>query len=139
VAIDDCSRVAFVQNLPDEKGPACAAFLESAALFFASNGVAIEEVMTDNARNYTTSRVFQDALRTRSIKHLKTPRYHPQSNGKAERFNRTLLEEFACAQLFTSNDERTAALGPWVASYNADRNHTAIGGLTPLQRLRQQR
>jgi transposase InsO family protein len=135
VAIDDHSRVAFVRSLPDEKGPTCASFLADAAGFFADHGVVIEEVMTDNARNYTTSKVFQQALATIGANHLRTPRYHPQTNGKAERFNRTLLEEFAYTQLFTSNQERTKALGPWVDSYNADRPHTAIGGLTPLERL----
>jgi transposase InsO family protein len=135
VAIDDRSRVAFVRALGDEKGPTCAAFLSEAAGFFDAHGVAIKEVMTDNARNYITSRVFQEALASVGATHIRTPRYHPQSNGKAERFNRTLLEEFAYKELFTQNDQRTRALGPWVDSYNGSRPHTAIGGLTPLERL----
>ena len=135
VAIDDRSRVAFVRAFSDEKGPTCAAFLSEAARFFGAHGVAIKEVMTDNARNYTVSRVFQEALTRVGATHIRTPRYHPQSNGKAERFNRTLLEEFAYKELFTQNDQRIKALGPWVDSYNGSRPHTAIGGLTPLERL----
>ncbi len=135
VAVDDHSRVAFVRCLTDEKGPTCAQFIVDAASFFAEHGVRIERVMTDNARNYRTSKVFQDTLRTLGIAHRRTANYRPQTNGKAERFNRTLLEEFAYKELFTSNAARTAALGPWVDSYNVARPHTAINGLTPLQRL----
>jgi transposase InsO family protein len=138
VAIDDHSRVAFVRTLPDEQGPTCAQFVADAAAFFAGHGVAIERVMTDNAMNYRRSKVFKKRLEDLGIAHRRTASYRPQTNGKAERFNRTLLEEFAYKTLFTANDERLKALEPWVASYNADRPHTAIGGLTPLQRLRQQ-
>jgi len=139
VAVDDHSRVAFVQALTDERAPTCAQFVRDAAAYFASEGVAIERVMTDNARNYTPSTVFKKALVDLGISHRRTRLYRPQTNGKAERFNRTLLEEFAYKTLFTSNDQRMKALGPWLDSYNAERPHTAIGGLTPLQRLRQQR
>jgi transposase InsO family protein len=138
VAIDDHSRVAFVRALPDEQGPTCAQFVADAAAFFAGHGVAIERVMTDNAMNYRRSKVFKKRLEDLGIAHRRTASYRPQTNGKAERFNRTLLEEFAYKTLFTANDQRLKALEPWVASYNADRPHTAIGGLTPLQRLRQQ-
>jgi transposase InsO family protein len=139
VAVDDHSRVAFVQALADEKAPTCAQFLRDATAYFASEGVTIERVMTDNARNYTPSKVFKKVLAELGISHRRTRLYRPQTNGKAERFNRTLLEEFAYKTLFTSNAQRLEALGPWLASYNAARPHTAIGGLTPLQRLRQQR
>ena len=137
VAVDDHSRVAFVQAHPDEKGPTCAAFVADATAFFASHGVAVERVMTDNALSYRTSKVFLETLDRLGIAHRRTRNYRPQTNGKAERFNRTLLEEFAYKTLFLSNAERTAALAPWVASYNSERPHTAIGGLTPLQRIRQ--
>jgi transposase InsO family protein len=139
VAVDDHSRVAFVQALADEKAPTCAQFVRDATAYFASEGVSIERVMTDNARNYTPSKVFGAALVELGITHKRTRRYRPQTNGKAERFNRTILEEFAYKSLFTSNEQRLKALGPWLASYNDQRPHTAIGGLTPLQRLRQQR
>ena len=95
--------------------------------------------MTDNARNYIPSKVFKKALVDLGIGHRRTRLYRPQTNGKAERFNRTLLEEFAYKTLFTSNDQRLHALGPWLDSYNRSRPHTAIGGLAPLERLRQQR
>ena len=139
VAVDDNSRVAFVQVLADEKAPTCARFVRDATAYFASQGVTIERVMTDNARNYIPSKVFKKALIDLGIGHRHTRLFRPQTNGKAERFNRTLLEEFAYKTLFTSNDQRTQALGPWLDSYNGGRPHTAIGGLTPLQRLRQQR
>ena len=139
VAIDDNSRVAFVQALADEKGPTCAQFLRDATTWFASEDITIERVMTDNARNYRTSKIFQDTLADLGITHKRTRFRRPQTNGKAERFNRTLLEEFAYKTLFTSNEQRLDALDPWLGSYNSDRPHTAIGGLTPLQRLRQQR
>jgi transposase InsO family protein len=135
VAVDDHSRVAFVQARPDEKGPTCAAFISDAAAFFAGHGVTIERVMTDNAMNYRLSKAFKATLEELGIAHRRTANYRPQTNGKAERFNRTILEEFAYKKLFTSNEARLRELEPWVHSYNADRPHTAIGGLTPLQRL----
>ena len=94
--------------------------------------------MTDNAMNYRRSNAFKSVLNEFGVAHRRTANYRPQTNGKAERFNRTLLEEFAYKTLFTSNSDRLAALTPWVASYNLERPHTAIGGLTPLQRIRQQ-
>jgi transposase InsO family protein len=97
--------------------------------------VTIERVMTDNALNYRRSRDFKTTFDRLGIAHRRKASYRPQTNGKAERFNRTLLEEFAYKEPFTSNGARSAALGPWVEAYNADRPHTAIGGLTPLQRL----
>jgi transposase InsO family protein len=139
VAVDDHSRVAFVQALPDERGPTCARFLADAASFFASHGVSIERVMTDNAMNYRRSRDFRRVLEDIGAAHRRTAPYRPQTNGKAERFNRTLLEEFAYKTLFTTNAQRQTELPAWVDSYNAARPHTAIGGLTPLQRLSQQR
>jgi len=139
VAVDDHSRVAFVEVHGDEKAQTCAGFVRAACTFFTSERVVIERVMTDNARNYTPSHTFRWALDELGIAHPRTRLYRPQTNGKAERFNRTLLEEFAYKSLFTSNDQRSIALGPWLASYNGDRPHTAIGGLTPLKRSRQQR
>ena len=135
VAVDDHSRVAFVQSLPDEKGPTCAGFVADATDFFAEHGVRIKRVMTDNAMNYRRSKHFLSTLEQLGITHKRTRSYRPQTNGKAERFNRTLLEEFAYKDLFLSNEARSAALGPWVDSYNAQRPHTAIGGLTPIKRL----
>jgi len=111
VAIDDHSRVAFVRSLSDEKGPTCAQFVADAADFFAGYGVNIERVMTDNAMNYRRSKDFRATLESLGITHKRTRSYRPQTNGKAERFNRTLLEEFAYKELFLTNQARSAALG----------------------------
>ena len=94
-AVDDHSPVAFVQAFEDERAATCAQFVRDAAAFFASEGIAIERVMTDNAGNYTPSKVFASALEKLAIAHRRTKLYGPQTNGKAERFNRTLLDEFA--------------------------------------------
>jgi transposase InsO family protein len=139
VAVDDHSRVAFIQAHADEKGPTCATFLADALDFFSELGVTTKRVMTDNALNYRRSSDFQAVLAARDIVHKRTRPYRPQTNGKVERLNRTILEEFAYAEVFTSNDERRRKLQPWVDSYNQDRPHTALGGQTPMERLRQQR
>lgn len=135
VAIDDHSRVAFAQALPDEKGPTCAAFLTAAAGFFASHGITVREVMTDNAWNYRHSRDFQTALTVLGARHILTRPYSPWQNGKAERFNRTLQENWAYRHPFTSNQARTDALDPWLTEYNYTRPHTACGGQPPISRL----
>lgn len=135
VAIDDHSRLAFVRVLPDETGPSCAQFLLDAAEFFASHGIRIREVMTDNAMNYRLSRDFQAALTMLSAKHILTRPHSPWQNGKAERFNRTLQEGWAYRQPFVSNQDRIDALQPWVDHYNYTRPHTACGGLPPISRL----
>lgn len=135
VAVDDHSRLAFVQVLPDEKGPTCAAFLTEAAAFFASHGITIREVMTDNAMNYRHSRDFQAALAALGAKHVLTRPHSPWQNGKAERFNRTLQEGWAYRQPFTSNQDRTDTLSPWLNHYNYDRPHTACGGRPPISRV----
>jgi transposase InsO family protein len=133
VAIDDHSRVAFVEAHRDERGPTCAAFLEHVIEFFASHGVTIERVMTDNAKNYVTSRAFQAALGDR--RHVRTRPRRPQTNGKAERFNRTMLTEWGYARPYTSNDERLQALTDWLEDYNWHRPHSGIGNHPPATRL----
>ena len=135
VAVDDHSRLAFVRVLPDETGPTCAQFLLDAAEFFASHGIRIREVMTDNALNYRLSQDFQAALTVLGAKHILTRPHSPWQNGKAERFNRTLQEGWAYRQPFTSNRDRTDALQPWIDHYNYTRPHTACGGLPPISRL----
>ena len=134
-ALDDMSRVAYVAVYPDERGVTCARFLRDAGTWFARHGVRIERVMTDNAKNYTRSRAFADALDDLGARHLTTRPFRPQTNGKAERFNRTMLDEWAYARPFTTNDERLAALPPWLDHYNRHRPHTALGGLAPMQVL----
>jgi transposase InsO family protein len=129
------SRVAYAVIYPDERGTTCAAFLREAATFFARLGVRIERVMTDNAKNYTDSRAFAGALDEIGARHLTTRPFRPQTNGTSERFNRTLLDEWAYARMYPSNDERLLALGPWLEEYNHRRPHTTLGGKTPMQVL----
>ncbi|MBX9472127.1 IS481 family transposase [Microcella sp.] len=135
VAVDDHSRLAFAQILPDEKGATCAAFLTAAAAFFAQHGVAIRAVMTDNAKNYVISHAFQDTLRLLGARHVTTRPHCPWQNGKAERFNRTLQENWAYRHPFLTNQARHDALSPWLEHYNYARGHTACGGLPPISRV----
>jgi len=135
VAVDDHSRLGFARVLPDEKGATCAAFLVEAAEFFAGHGVTIREVMTDNALNYRRSRDFQKTLSILDAKHILTRPHSPWQNGKAERFNRTLQENWAYRHPFLSNRDRTQALEPWLNYYNYARAHTACGGQPPISRL----
>lgn len=134
VAIDDHSRVVYVEALDDEQGVTCAGFIERAIGWFATHRVTIERIMTDNARNYRTSRVFQQALTDAGIRHLLTRPYRPQTNGKAERFNQTLINEWAYNQPYESNQARLDSLNAWLHDYNWHRLHTAIG-TTPATRL----
>lgn len=131
-AIDDASRVAYVDVFPDERGATCARFLREAAAFFARHGVRIERVMTDNAKNYVTSRDFQATLVDLEARHKRTRPYRPQTNGKSERFNRTLLDEWAYARPYISNSERLLALPGFLETYNHHRPHTSLKGLTPM-------
>jgi transposase InsO family protein len=133
VAIDDHSRYAFVQTHPNERGDTCAQFLSDALTHFAALGIVVERVMTDNAKNYTLSKKFQAALGDR--RHVLTRPHRPQTNGKAERFNRTLLDEWAYARPYTSNDERLTALTTWLTDYNWHRPHSGIANHPPASRL----
>ena len=135
VAVDDHSRYVYVEVLPDERGTTCAGFLVRAATHFAGLGISIERVMTDQAKNYVRSREFAAALADVGARHLTTRPYRPQTNGKAERFNRTMLDEWAYAKLYRSNEARIAALARWVETYNRRRPHTALGGLPPISRV----
>ena len=134
-AVDDHSRLAFVEILDDEKGSTCAGFLTRAAAFFAAHGVQLRQVMSDNAMNYTRSDHFRDAIAALGLEHITIRPHCPWQNGKVERFNRTLAIEWAYRQIFTSNTARTQALAAWVEHYNTDRNHSAIGGRPPISRL----
>ena len=134
-AVDDMSRVAFAEAFADERGTTCAQFLRDAGAFFARLGVRIERVMTDNARNYTHSAAFAAALAELGARHKRTRFFNPEQNGKSERFNRTMLDEWAYARPYRSNAERLAAFGPFLDHYNHGRPHTALHGLTPMQVL----
>jgi transposase InsO family protein len=132
--VDDHSRLAYSEILPDEKGTTCAAFLARAAAYFAAHGIArIERVMTDNAWAYKYSLKGVCASLGARQKFIKP--HCPWQNGKVERLNRTLATEWAYRQVFTSNAERAAALAPWIEHYNTRRRHSALGGLPPISRL----
>ena len=137
VAVDDHSRLAFVEIHPDEKGPTCAGFLTRAAAFMASHGAPVQRVMTDNAFAYRLSKDFQAVLTALDAKHILIKPHHPWQNGKAERFNRTLQEGWAYRQPFTSNQARTQALQPWLNFYNNHRPHGSLGGKPPISRCNQ--
>ena len=136
--VDDHSRLAYSEILPDEKGPTCGAFITRAAAYFAGHGItAIERVITDNHFSYRRSNHVKAAIATLGATHKFIRPHCPWQNGKVERFNRTLASEWAYRQVFTSNDQRTAALAPWLEHYNTQRRHTALGGLPPISRLSQ--
>ena len=135
VAIDDCSRLAYTEILPDERGETCAGFLDRAVRWFAGCGVRIERVMTDNAFAYTNSRAFKDALVTIGARHITTRPYRPRTNGKAERFIQTALREWLYAKAYHSSQQRTADMPAWLHWYNHHRPHTALKAITPAKRL----
>jgi transposase InsO family protein len=131
VVIDDASRYAVVVPVRDETAASAVHGLEVAAAEFAAVGIRIERVLTDNGRAYVGS-VFGAAVAALGARHKRTRPYRPQTNGKAERFIRTLLTEWAYGRSYRSNGERAAALGPFVAFYNRQRPHTALGGRSPI-------
>jgi transposase InsO family protein len=133
--LDAYSRVAYTEVLGNEKGPTCAGFLIRAGQFFADLGVSIDEVMTDEALNYTRSKDFADALMHLRARHVTTGPFRPWINGKVERYHRTLNNEWAYFRLYTSNAARLRALPRFVHRYNHRRPHTSLGGLTPMQVL----
>jgi transposase InsO family protein len=134
-AVDDRSRVAFSQILADESAVTAAGFLVEAAAFFADHGVTIQRVLTDNAKAYAESVVFAETAAGLGIRLKRTRRYRPQTNGKVERFNKTLLDEWAYARLYRSNTERRRAFRRWLRFYNHRRPHTSLDGLTPMAAL----
>jgi len=135
VAVDDHSRVAYVEILPDETGETCAQFLHRAAVWFRDLGVIIRRVLTDNAWAYRRSAAWAAVCSALQIRRRFTKPGCPWTNGKAERLNRTLQTEWAYSKAWTSNADRAAALAPWVAHYNTERAHTSLGGRTPISRL----
>lgn len=134
VAVDDYSRVAYMELLADEKGPTTADFLTRAVGWFATRGVTIERLLTDNGGNYR-SHVFAAVASEHAIILKRTRPYRPQTNGKAEAFNKTLQREWAYARPYASESERRAALAPFLHDYNYHRTHTAIGNRPPVSRL----
>ena len=136
VAIDDHSRVAYSEILPDEKGATCAGFLYRAAKWFHDeHDVTIRRVLTDNAKNYLTSRDWITVCKALQIKRRYIKPHCPWTNGKAERFNQTLLTEWAYSRSWTYNHQRTRALDSFLRRYNTRRGHSALRGRPPVSRL----
>ncbi|WP_273944029.1 IS481 family transposase [Kutzneria chonburiensis] len=133
-AIDDHSRLAYTEILPDETKETAAAFWQRAQTFFHTNGITVKRVLTDNGSCYR-SRLWRDTLAAADITHKRTRPYRPQTNGKVERFNRTLLDEWAYARPYRSETERRQALPQWLHTYNHHRGHTALKGLPPASRV----
>jgi transposase InsO family protein len=134
VCIDDASRIAFSQILPDEKKQSAIAFLKAALAYYKSLGVAVTSVMTDNGACYK-SFAFRDACKALGLKHIRTRPYTPKTNGKAERFVQTSLREWAYAQAYPTSDHRAAELPRWLHRYNWHRPHGGINLQTPISRL----
>ena len=132
-AVDDCTRLAYSERLLDERKETAAAFWGRARAFFADAGITVTAVMTDNGACYR-SHVFADAL-GEGVKHRRTRPFRPQTNGKVERFNRTLAAEWAYARPYASEAEREAAYPDWLHHYNHHRPHTGLGGATPASRV----
>lgn len=132
-AVDDHSRLAYSEQLPNEQKETAAAFWLRAQAFFAAAGITVQAVMTDNGSCYR-SHAFANALGP-TVKHRRTRPYRPQTNGKVERFNRTLTSEWAYADVYLSDQARAATYNDWLHSYNHHRPHTGIAGLTPAARV----
>ena len=134
VCIDDASRIAFTDIFPDEKAQSAIAFLKAAVAYYASLGITVTRVMTDNGSCYK-AKDFAKACKALGLKHIRTKPYTPKTNGKAERFIQTSLREWAYAQPYTSSAERTETLKPWLQTYNTTRTHSGIKHMTPFARL----
>jgi transposase InsO family protein len=135
-AVDDHSRLAYAEVLPDEKGATAAGFLIRAGEHFAAHGIArIERILTDNAFAYRHSNDFKNAVAALEATQKFIKPHCPWTNGKVERFNRTMATEWAYRQIFTDNTTRAQALAPWLEHYNNQRRHSALDGLPPISRL----
>jgi transposase InsO family protein len=134
VCIDDATRLAYAEVLDDEKGPTAAGFLRRAVAFYAAHGITVERVMSDNGACYR-SVAHAVVCRALGLRHLRTRPYRPRTNGKAERFIRTLLAGWAYGPIYASSRERTAALDGWTWTYNHRRPHGALSHKPPITRL----
>ena len=134
VAIDDATRLAYAEVLGDERATTAVGFLRRAKAFFERHGMTVERVMTDNGSPYISA-VHAVACRALGLRHLRTRPRRPQTNGKAERFIRTMLGGWAYGAIYAASTERTAALDGWLWHYNHRRRHTAISRQTPITRL----
>jgi transposase InsO family protein len=134
IAIDDATRLAYAEVLPDEKATTAIGFLRRAMAFFRRHGMTVRELLTDNGSAYRSA-IHAIACRTLGVRHLRTRPHRPQTNGKAERFIRTMLAGWAYGAIYASSQERTAALDGWLWHYNHHRRHQALGRQTPITRL----
>ncbi|BFU41930.1 IS481 family transposase [Krasilnikovia sp. MM14-A1004] len=133
-AVDDHSRLAYTEILPDETRETATAFWQRAHAWFTSHGITVRRVLTDNGSCYR-SHVWRDTLTDAGIAHKRTRPYRPQTNGKVERYNRTMLDEWAYARAYHTEAERREALPAWLHSYNHHRGHTALNGRPPASRV----
>jgi transposase InsO family protein len=136
VCVDDATRLAYVEVLPDEQAPTCVAFLGRAVAHFAPVGVRVQRVMTDNGNGYR-SHVHALACHALGLRHLRTRPYRPRTNGKAERFIRTLLDGWAYGAVYPSSEARAAALPTWLDFYNRHQRHGSLSHQPPMSRLLQ--
>jgi transposase InsO family protein len=134
VAVDDHARIAFTEMQPDEKTPQAVQFLQDAAAYYASLGVRLKRLLTDNGSAFR-SRDFAAACKDLGIQHRFTRAYRPQTNGKAERFIQSALREWAYGWTYQNSSHRTAALASWMHHYNWHRPHSGIGDVAPMTRL----
>jgi transposase InsO family protein len=134
VAVDDHTRLAYVEVLPEQGGPACAGFLARAIAWYQARGITCRRLLTDNGSGYL-SRVFRQECAALGLRHRRTRPYTPRTNGKAERFIQTLLREWAYVMPYATSQERRRALRPWVRYYNRERPHASLGYQPPLTRL----
>jgi transposase InsO family protein len=134
IAIDDCTRLAYAEVLTDEKATTVVAFLRRAVAFFERHGMTVQQLLTDNGSGYR-SMIHALACRALGIRHLRTRAYRPQTNGKAERFIRTMLGGWAYGAIYRDSHERTAALNGWLWYYNHHRKHSALSHKPPIARL----
>ena len=134
VAVDDHTRLAYLEVLPDETSESCTGFLERALRFYGRHRITVQRVLSDNGSGYRGT-VFNAVCCAEGIRHLYTKPYTPKTNGKAERLVQTLLREWAYARPYRSSRQRTAALRPWLAHYNRRRPHGGIGNRPPISRV----
>jgi transposase InsO family protein len=134
VCVDDATRLAYVEVLSDEKATTAVGFLRRAIAFYQRHGITPQAVMSDNGACYRST-IHALACRTLGICHLRTQPYRPRTNGKAERFIRTLLAGWAYGAIYGSSPERTAALDGWLWTYNHRRPHGALSHKPPIARL----
>jgi transposase InsO family protein len=136
VCVDDATRLAYAEVLPDEQGTTAAGFLRRAVAFYRRHGITVERVMSDNGSCYRST-VHAFACRLLGLRHLRTRPYRPRTNGKAERFIRTLLGGWAYGAIYGTSRERTAALDGWLWTYNHRRPHGSLSHKPPIARLRE--